>query len=120
MNATAAMGIRRDPVVAMFLDKVRAIRSQLKALYLFGSRVRDDWRPDSDYDILVIVQERGRALVDSLYDAVTDVVLETGSLVSLKILTQAQYDRLAAIPTPFIANIMKEGVELGLYDERAH
>ena len=37
---------------------VAIIRDYLGAeatVCLFGSRVRDDWRPDSDYDILVIV-----------------------------------------------------------------
>jgi hypothetical protein len=54
--------------------------------------------------------------VDQLYDAVLDVNMETGCLVSLKILTGAQYDRLAAIPTPFLANVTAEGVRLGLDD----
>lgn len=114
MDATGTMHPARDPVMAMFIGKVKSIRSQLKGLYLFGSRVRDDWRPDSDFDVLVIVPKRDQSIVDLLYDAVIDVLLETGSLISLKILTQAQYERLAAIPTPFLANVMAEGVELGL------
>ena len=89
-------------------------------MYLFGSRARGDWRPDSDFDVLVIVEQREQELVDRLYDAVTEVLLETGSLVSLEILTQDQYDRLAAIPTPFLANVKAQGVKLGLDDERAH
>ncbi len=105
-----------DPALRMFLEKARVLRDQITALYLFGSRARGDWRPDSDFDVLVIVPERQQALVDRLYDAVLDVQLETGSLVSLKILTGAQYDRLAAIPTPFLANVVAEGVRLGLDD----
>ena len=85
-------------------------------MYLFGSRARGDWRPDSDFDILVIVPERRQALVDQLYDVVVEVQLETGSLISLKILTGKQYDRLAAIPTPFLANVKAEGVRLGFDD----
>jgi predicted nucleotidyltransferase len=85
-------------------------------MYLFGSRAREDWRPDSDFDILVIVPERKQALVDQLYDAVLDVQLETGSLISLKIFTEGQYDRLGAIPTPFLANVKAEGVRLGFDD----
>ena len=104
------------PAVKMFLEKVRAYRDHITALYLFGSRARGDWQPDSDFDILVIVPERRQALVDQLYDAVLDVNLETGSLISLKIFTGEQYDRLAAIPTPFLANVTAEGVKLGLDD----
>lgn len=105
-----------DPALQMFLEKIRVLRDHIRALYLFGSRARGDWRPDSDFDVLVIVPERRQALVDQLYDAVLDVQLETGSLVSLKILTGAQYDRLSAIPTPFLANVAAEGVRLGLDD----
>ena len=105
-----------DPALQMFLEKVRALRNYISALYLFGSRARGDWRPDSDFDVLVIVPERRQPLVDQLYDAVLDVQLETGSLISLKIFTGAQYDRLAAIPTPFLSNVTAEGVRLGLDD----
>ncbi|MGO9308816.1 MAG: nucleotidyltransferase domain-containing protein [Spirochaetia bacterium] len=104
------------PALQMFLEKVRGLRNQVTALYLFGSRARGDWRPDSDFDVLVILPERKQALVDQLYDAVLDVNLETGLLISLKILTGAQYEKLAAIPTPFLANVAAEGVRLGLDD----
>jgi predicted nucleotidyltransferase len=105
-----------DPALKMFLEKVRSLRDQITNLYLFGSRARGDWRPDSDFDVLVIVPERRQALVDRLYDAVLDVQLETGSLISLKIFTEAHYEKLAAIPTPFAANVAAEGVRLGLDD----
>ena len=97
----------------MFLKGIREHRDGITALYLFGSRVRGDWRPDSDFDILVIVPERTQELVDKLYDVVVRVNIETGLLISLKIFTAEQYHRLAAIPTPFFANVNAEGVRLG-------
>lgn len=105
-----------DSALQMFLGKIRGFRDHITALYLFGSRARGNWRPDSDFDVLVILPERTQALVDQLYDAVLDVNLETGCLVSLKIFTDDQYERLAAIPTPFAANVAAEGVRLGLDD----
>ncbi len=116
MSAAAGARVAQDPVVSSFLARLRPFRREIKALYLFGSRARDDWRPDSDYDILVIVGRRDRPLVDRLYDAVLDVLLESGSLVSLKILTEEQYTKLAGIPTPFMARVKAEGVALGLDD----
>ncbi len=105
--------VKQDPVVTMFLEKTTGLRDRIRALRLFGSRVRDDWRPDSDYDILVVVDRRERALEDQLYDAVLDVLFETDRLISLKIFTEEQYQRLAAIPTPFMARVAAEGVPLG-------
>jgi predicted nucleotidyltransferase len=81
---------------------------------LFGSRAREDWRPDSDYDVLVVVPRKDRRIVDGLYDGVMDVLLETGILISLKVFDEKRFERLKSIPTPFMANVMAEGVEIGL------
>lgn len=97
----------------MFMEGVRPVRNEISDLYLFGSRARGDWRPDSDFDLLVIVPERTQELVDKLYDVVVRVNIETGLLISLKIFTAEQYHRLAAIPTPFFANVNADGVRLG-------
>jgi hypothetical protein len=105
--------IASDPALAMFLDGTRHLRSAGARLVLFGSRAREDWRPDSDYDILVVLPKRDRTAISQLYDVVIDVLSETGRLVSLKIFGQERFDRLAAIPTPFMANVLKEGVDLG-------
>lgn len=102
-----------DAIVNRFLELAAPANPHIIDLYLFGSRARDDWRPDSDYDILVVVDERSRAVIDSLYDAVMGVLLETGRLVSLKIFKQADFDRLMAIPTPFMKNVLAEGKRLG-------
>jgi len=100
----------------MFLGIIRAAREHLSALYLFGSRARGDWRPESDFDLLVVVPERTKELVDLLYDAVVKVNIETGMLMSLKIFTLQDYNRLSSIPTPFFASVRAEGIKLG-FDE---
>lgn len=102
-----------DPVIRRFLSLLSPIMKEIKSIYLFGSRSRDDWRPDSDYDILIVLERKERALIDKLYDIVMDILLETGRLVSLKIFTEAEFNRLSSIPTPFIENILKEGIKLG-------
>lgn len=113
MTATRHERLASDPVLALFLDRTREIRAAGACFVLFGSRARDNWRPDSDYDILVVLPHRDAETKSRLYDAVVDVLSDTGSLVSLKIFGRATYERLAAIPTPFMANVLKEGVPLG-------
>ena len=49
---------RVDPILAEFLDRIGGIRSSVEQLVLFGSRARGDHRPDSDYDLLVVVRQR--------------------------------------------------------------
>jgi hypothetical protein len=45
-----------------------------------------------------------------------DILLDTGRLISLKIFTTSEFNRLKAIPTPFMSNIIKEGIRLGSHD----
>jgi len=112
--------IKDDPVISKFLSllfggesNTSPLIKELRDIYLFGSRARDDWRPDSDYDILIILSKKDKALKSRLYDIVMDVLLETGRLISLKIFTEEEFNRLNSIPTPFMEKVAKEGIRLG-------
>lgn len=47
-----------DEIVNKFLDIIAPTLKQIRDIYLFGSRCRDDWHPDSDYDILIVVKKK--------------------------------------------------------------
>lgn len=104
---------RTDKIVKMFLAATSPSKKDIKEMYLFGSRVRDDWRPDSDYDILIVLRKKDRPVIDRLYDAVMDILLSTGRLISLKIFSVSEFNRLKSIPTPFIGMVIKEGKKIG-------
>ena len=103
---------RVDRVLDSFLRRIVSVRGNVVELYLYGSRARGDHRPDSDYDVFVVLRERNRETVDSLYDAVVDVVCESGSLVSLKIVSREHFGKLVAAGNPLVANVLHEGVLL--------
>lgn len=115
MMVHADAAYRVDTALDSFLRKIAGIRGDVVELYLYGSRARGDHRPDSDYDVFVVVRERTRATIDALYDAVVDVVCETGSLVSLKIVTREQFRRSMAAGNPLVANVLHDGVPLALH-----
>ena len=103
-----------DPIVQRFLEKAESVRQKIEAVYLFGSRARGTERPDSDYDLLLVVREDfSLAEKDSLYDQVIDILLETGRLISLKIFKQKEFQRLRDLNTPFLSRVLKEGVKVG-------
>ncbi len=102
-----------DKVIETFLLLVSPLKSNIKTIHLFGSRCREDWRPDSDYDVMIVLESRNRDIIDKLYDIVMDILLETGKLISLKIFTVEEYERLSSIPTPFMQNVLKEGIKIG-------
>ncbi len=113
MGQTAAVH-RVDSVIESFLRRIVTVRGDVVGLYLYGSRARGDHRPDSDYDVFVVLGERTRPVIDALYDAVVDVVCETGSLVSLKIVSRENFKRSTAAGNPFVANVLRDGVPLAL------
>jgi uncharacterized protein len=105
--------IRDDPVVREFLRQIAPLRPQIMRIILFGSRARGDAKPYSDYDILIVVPEREGTLNDALYEATMEVLYRTQRLISLKIYRACDFERFAALPTPFISNVLRDGVPLG-------
>jgi uncharacterized protein len=103
-----------EEIVEKFIESISSIKNKIGEMYLFGSRSRDDWKPDSDYDILIVLEKRDREVIDKLYDAVVDILISTGKLISLKIFAESEYNRLKSIPTPFMSNILREGKRIGL------
>lgn len=102
-----------DPVLEDFVRRIAPWRPRIARMVLFGSRARGDFNPDSDYDLLLVVDRRDEALTEGLYDAVMDTLCEHGRLVSLKIFPRTEFDRLAALPTPFMRRVLTEGVPVG-------
>jgi len=102
-----------DPVLEDFLRRIASWRSRISRIVLFGSRARGDFQPDSDYDLLVVVDRRDEALTEGLYDAVIDTLCEHGRLLSLKIFPQAEFERLATLPSPFMRRVLAEGQPVG-------
>ena len=106
---------RVDHVLDSFLRRIAAVRGEVVSLYLYGSRARGTHHPDSDYDVFVVLRQRARPTIDALYDAVVDVVCETGSLISLKIVSREHFQRLVAAGNPLVTNVLHDGVPLALH-----
>ncbi len=103
-----------DPILARFLERMKLVSRSVQAVYIFGSRAKGTHRPDSDYDLLLVVDE-GFTLKDkdALYDIVMDILLDTGRLVSLKIFKAPVFQRLRDLHTPFMRHVLTEGIKVG-------
>ena len=103
----------QDETISSFLAEIKPLNQKINAIYLFGSRARQDFRPDSDYDVLVVTKEKDLSLKDRLIESAFDTLLKTGLYISLKVFPQAEFKRLSNIPTPFMGNVLKEGIKIG-------
>lgn len=82
-------------------------------VYLFGSRARGDYRPDSDWDLLVLVDSLKVTpeVEDNFRDKLYDIELETGQLISLFVYTK-EFWKNSLQYSPLYENVNTEGVKL--------
>jgi predicted nucleotidyltransferase len=80
---------------------------------LYGSEARGDARPDSDFDLLILVDTD--RLTYSEKDAIKaplyDIELETGADISTMILPRSEWEN-RPFATPFQTNVQREGITL--------
>lgn len=104
-----------DGVINRFMRGLEAkhLDKMIEKMYLFGSRARGQEKPDSDYDLLVVAASADKRFRSDLYDIAVDILLEMGRDVSLKIFRTDEFNRLRAMGTPFMKNVLSEGVRIG-------
>ena len=80
---------------------------------LYGSEARGDARPDSDIDLLILLDGDKRDLKreDRLSGELYEIELATGVLISPMIMLRKQWES-RPFKTPFYINVMNEGVRL--------
>ena len=97
---------------------VRRLRRNLPAnivdLRLFGSEARGQASPESDIDVLVVVQpdDERVALETRIVDIAFDVNLEFNVFISPSVVTPAILNHPVWRESPFIETVLREGVAL--------
>jgi uncharacterized protein len=81
--------------------------------YLFGSRARGDFRPDSDWDILILVDANKitNEIEDNFRDELYDIELESGQIISTFIYPK-DYWKSTLKYSPLYKNVNREGILL--------
>ncbi len=93
--------IQEYPVMEHVVDTLKPYMSTVRGLYLHGSRVRGDFREDSDYDMLLITQDK------------IDEGLETrlsGHNVQLEAFTLKGVKKQLELEPSFILTVLRDGV----------
>jgi len=90
----------------------KALGRNLVEVKLFGSKARGDARRDSDIDALIIIASGDWHIGDVIYSMVTDILLEDGICISPKVINKRDYDRLYKMKTPFIKNVIRDGIAI--------
>lgn len=107
----------------MFLKERRALNeladilaneTSVLKIIAYGSRVRGDFREDSDLDVLVIIEKRDRYIKERIIDIFYSYEMNLDIPFSVTILSKEEFDFNDAMGSPFIKSIKEEG--LLIYD----
>lgn len=93
--------------------RLRSLRGDIIEFKLFGSKARGDFTKDSDIDLLLVVADKKKEIVEKkISEFVTDVLLDEGPYFSIKVYPQSKFRKLTSPPTFFIRQISNEAVDL--------
>jgi predicted nucleotidyltransferase len=96
-----------------FVHKVRErLGENLVALKLFGSKATGRGAPDSDIDVLVVVNGAGAAVEDQVLDVAFDVNVVHEVYISPRVVARATLEDPVWRLTPFLQAVEKDGVPL--------
>jgi len=102
-----------EHAVKKFVSLIKEkLKDQVIEIKLFGSKVRGNYYEDSDIDILMILKERKKVVIDTLYQELLEVELEYDSKISLTIFSEGEYNHNIHARTPFVQTLANEGVRL--------
>jgi predicted nucleotidyltransferase len=88
----------------------KCLGSQLRGLWLFGLRARGDARETSDYDILILVDEKTPEMRERILDVQVDLLDNHDVLVTTVLRTEEEWRRSQDFP--LARNIAREAVRL--------
>lgn len=111
MRGALKYDYRNDPMVKEIVTSLKKkLGEHLKSMILFGSRARGDATADSDYDILLLVDEHGKEFRDGIRD-VENYMLDNHD-VFVMALDYTSIDFEEREFTPLFINVRKEGIPI--------
>ena len=100
---------------SIILDRIKSVVRQVNPkaeVILYGSRARGDEHPDSDWDILILVDTKSDLDYEKVFrHALFDVELEFGEAFSITVHNKKEW-RTKHWMTPLYQNIYKEGLKI--------
>jgi len=102
---------KQDKALQHFVQQIRKqLGNHLKQVILFGSRVRGDDVPGSDYDCLIIVDEVTKAIKDIIDEVAGEALYQHSSVFSAFLISEERHNRHSY--NPLLMSIAKEGMIL--------
>jgi len=94
----------------------KVVRSELSGnlilLQVFGSKVRGDYKPESDIDVFVLVKKFSPDVMEKIAAISSKISIEQGILISAVVLSESEYGNNRDANTLFVREIDRDGIIL--------
>ena len=102
----------RKEIVNQISQAIRRVDPTATAI-LYGSEARGDARPDSDIDVLILLEgdEMNLRREMDVTGPLNEIEWQTGFLVSPTVMLRKQWENMP-FKTPFYINVMNEGIRI--------
>lgn len=107
---------KKEMDILMEISGKLSVNRTVQKVIAYGSRVRGDFREDSDLDVLVVVDKRDRGVRDMILDTFYPYELEAGIPFSIAVLSQKEVEFNERLGSPYIKSVKEEGMVL--YDSK--
>jgi uncharacterized protein len=85
---------------------------QVQQVILFGSKARNDARPDSDTDLLVLVKDESWALRHAIWKLAARVELEYDLLFNIQVISVERWQVMTLAGFSLCQSVAREGIAL--------
>jgi predicted nucleotidyltransferase len=110
MNAIGQK-IKNDHILKRIAAALKTLLgSHLKSTFLFGSRARGDESPESDYDVMVIVDEKEIQMERLVDDLAGEIYCDEGIPISIFLVDEERFETEKF--NPLFIRVRKEGVSV--------
>jgi uncharacterized protein len=101
---------RKQHIIRLIRQKINEIDDSAEVI-LYGSRARGDNKPDSDWDIMILLNRKNvdKRVEQSFRHHLLDLELEIGVPISVFVYSKTDWEGKYSV-TPLARSIKKEGV----------
>jgi len=111
-NPTSLTDEERQALIGFVEKLLQRFNGRLLSAILFGSRARGEAGPDSDMDVLVVVDSDDLQVRKEIRHLAVDVWLEHGIYLSTRVWSRAHLRELEGLQTMLFRNIERDGIDL--------